>query len=563
MDWLAYHRALIDFYEKIVCIPLSNGKILKVQGERPEKDLRSLACIKADEKKLDDIRVVRDFSEVFSDDLLGLPLMREIEFRIDLIPGASPIVRSPYRLAPSEMLELSNQLKELQEKGFIRLTMGSTSACCFGKIDLRSRMDFHPCGGPKSGGWGRCYRGGGGSGGGASGGRRIYEEVDGGKRGSGGVKDEDRSADGRSRGGVYWWVKMKPEGGGRRMEGRRVRESEGRGIGRKIRVRSCGWVGRVRKRKEGGVSEGSELKRRFFTGRWLYPECDVAPRMPECAARGTRRHYLYGRKVVIYMTTRVSQYIFDQKDLICAKAVDRLSQRLRCLSRKGRKGKYKERKKGKTQATQDEERTEVQKLPKDRKAPTEWLNGGCRKLIMDEAVILLSLFCSKIKFRTSETSGFLQNTRKEIPEWKWGRDNDGLYHKGKRWVTRLDQSTVYTLRTSVRSEHTIQTLEDMLRACVMDFGGSWDTHLPLIEFSYNNSYHTSIKCAPFEALYTHELKLCSRTFPCASNLKKCLAARVQIPLDEIVIDENLRFGRRPIEIVELGCEKTNARRRTH
>ncbi|GJW71131.1 hypothetical protein Tco_0128048 [Tanacetum coccineum] len=120
MDWLAYHRALIDCYEKIVRIPLPNGKILEVQGERPEKDLRSLACIKADEKKLDDIRVVRDFPEVFPDDLLGLPLVREIEFRIDLIPGASPVVRSPYRLAPSEMLELSNQLKELQEKGFIR-----------------------------------------------------------------------------------------------------------------------------------------------------------------------------------------------------------------------------------------------------------------------------------------------------------------------------------------------------------------------------------------------------------------------------------------------------------
>ncbi|GJR69463.1 putative reverse transcriptase domain-containing protein [Tanacetum coccineum] len=120
MDWLAYHRALIDCYEKIVRIPLPNGKILEVQGERPEKDLRSLACIKADEKKLDDIRVVRDFPEVFPDDLLGLPLVREIEFCIDLIPGASPVVRSPYRLAPSEMLELSNQLKELQEKGFIR-----------------------------------------------------------------------------------------------------------------------------------------------------------------------------------------------------------------------------------------------------------------------------------------------------------------------------------------------------------------------------------------------------------------------------------------------------------
>ncbi|GJR19420.1 reverse transcriptase domain-containing protein [Tanacetum coccineum] len=117
---VAFHRALIDCYKKIVRIPLPNGEILEVQGEKPEKDLGSLACIKADKKKLDDIRVVRDFPEVFPDDLLGLPLVREIEFRIDLISGASLVVRSPYRLAPSEMLELSNQLKELQEKGFIR-----------------------------------------------------------------------------------------------------------------------------------------------------------------------------------------------------------------------------------------------------------------------------------------------------------------------------------------------------------------------------------------------------------------------------------------------------------
>ncbi|GKA94349.1 putative reverse transcriptase domain-containing protein, partial [Tanacetum coccineum] len=120
MDWLSYHRAVIDCYEKIVRIPLPNGEFLEVQGERPEKDIGSLMCIKADERKLDDIRVVRDFPEVFPDDLLGLPPMREIEFHIELIPGASPVVKSPYLLAPLEMLELSNQLKELQEKGFIR-----------------------------------------------------------------------------------------------------------------------------------------------------------------------------------------------------------------------------------------------------------------------------------------------------------------------------------------------------------------------------------------------------------------------------------------------------------
>ncbi|GKD85920.1 reverse transcriptase domain-containing protein, partial [Tanacetum coccineum] len=67
--------------------------------------------------------------------------------------------------------------------------------------------------------------------------------------------------------------------------------------------------------------------------------------------------------------------------------------------------------------------------------------------------------------------------------------------------TRLDMSTAYHPQTDRQSERTIQTLEDMLRACVIDFSGSWDVHLPLAEFSYNNSYHTSIRCAPFEALY--------------------------------------------------------------
>ncbi|GJT37610.1 putative reverse transcriptase domain-containing protein [Tanacetum coccineum] len=135
MDWL-HTRALIDCYENIIRIPLPNGKILEVQGERPKKDLRSLACIKADEKKLNDIRCcMRNFPR-----------------------GASPVVRSPYRLAPLEMFELSNQLKELQEKGFIRPSHSPwgapvlfvkkktiddlfdqlQGACCFSKIDLRS-----------------------------------------------------------------------------------------------------------------------------------------------------------------------------------------------------------------------------------------------------------------------------------------------------------------------------------------------------------------------------------------------------------------------------------------
>ncbi|GJZ54666.1 putative reverse transcriptase domain-containing protein [Tanacetum coccineum] len=185
-----------------------------------------------------------------------------------------------------------------------------------------------------------------------------------------------------------------------------------------------------------------------------------------------------------------------------------------------------------------------------------------------------------------------------------------------------------------------QALQEAL-ACVMDFGGSWDGHLPLVEFSYNHNYHASIKCAPFEALYGRKCRspviwteveesqligpelvqkttekifqikemlktarsrqksyadkrrvvrfgrkgklapryvgpfeIVERVGPVAyrlklpqelscvhdtfhvSNLKKCLAEPdVQVPLDEIEIDENLRFVEEPIEIVERDVKK--------
>nr|GFB09314.1 putative reverse transcriptase domain-containing protein [Tanacetum cinerariifolium] len=101
------------------------------------------------EKRVEDVPVIRDFPEVFPDDLPGLPPPRQVEFRIDLIPGATPVARAPYRLAPSELKELSEQLKELSEKGFIRPSSSPWGApvlfvkkkdgsSVYSKIDLRS-----------------------------------------------------------------------------------------------------------------------------------------------------------------------------------------------------------------------------------------------------------------------------------------------------------------------------------------------------------------------------------------------------------------------------------------
>ncbi|GKD85822.1 putative nucleotidyltransferase, ribonuclease H [Tanacetum coccineum] len=103
-----------------VRIPVEEGKVLCVQGERNVGKTKTLMSTKANEPTLSDIPIIRDFEDVVLDDLSGLLPQRQVEFCIDLIPGATPIAKSPYRLAPSEMQELSEQLQELQDKGFIR-----------------------------------------------------------------------------------------------------------------------------------------------------------------------------------------------------------------------------------------------------------------------------------------------------------------------------------------------------------------------------------------------------------------------------------------------------------
>ncbi|GJS30443.1 putative reverse transcriptase domain-containing protein [Tanacetum coccineum] len=120
MDWLSDHKAEIIYREKVVRIPLLDGNVLRVLGEKPKEKMGQLMSVKDNEKKQEEIVVVKDFPEVFPNDLSGLPLVREIEFQIELIPGAMPVAKSPYCLSPSELEELSGQLKELQDKGFIR-----------------------------------------------------------------------------------------------------------------------------------------------------------------------------------------------------------------------------------------------------------------------------------------------------------------------------------------------------------------------------------------------------------------------------------------------------------
>ncbi|GJR32613.1 putative reverse transcriptase domain-containing protein [Tanacetum coccineum] len=146
MDLLAKYHVVIVCAEKIVRIPWGN-KTLIVRGDGSDREnetrLNIISCTKmqkyilkgchvflahvttkktndkSEGKRLEDVPIVQDFLKVFPEDLLDLPLTRQVEFHIDLIPGATPIARAPYRLAPFEMKESSDQIQELSDKGFI------------------------------------------------------------------------------------------------------------------------------------------------------------------------------------------------------------------------------------------------------------------------------------------------------------------------------------------------------------------------------------------------------------------------------------------------------------
>ncbi|GJX71819.1 putative reverse transcriptase domain-containing protein [Tanacetum coccineum] len=214
----------------------------------------------------------------------------------------------------------------------------------------------------------------------------------------------------------------------------------------------------------------------------------------------------------------------------------------------------------------------------------------CEDYKMDR---LARLYLNEIVARHGVPSSIISNRDSRFASRFWQSMQEAL-------GMRLDMSTAYHPQTDGQSERTIQTLEDMLRAYVLDFGGSWDVHLPLVKFSYNNSYHFSVRCASFEALYGRKcrspimwvevregqligLKLVQETtekisqikdrLRCASpvayrlrlpeelkgvhdtfhvsNLKKCLAdPTLQVPLDEIRVDAKLNFVEETVEILE-------------
>ncbi|GKD64609.1 putative reverse transcriptase domain-containing protein, partial [Tanacetum coccineum] len=170
------------------------------------------------------------------------------------------------------------------------------------------------------------------------------------------------------------------------------------------------------------------------------------------------------------------------------------------------------------------------------------------------------LTCSRVKAKCQKPSGLL--VQPEIPMWKWER----IAMEFNALGTQLDMSMAYHPETNRQSERTIQTLEDMLRACVIDFGKGWERHLPLVEFPYNNtmpvlrhhhSRHFMVKSADhligpvaYKLELPEVLRNVHNTFH-VSNIKKCLSDEsLVIPMKELRLDDKINFVEELVEIMD-------------
>ncbi|GJU66869.1 reverse transcriptase domain-containing protein [Tanacetum coccineum] len=778
MDWLSQHKAVIICHEKVVEIPVEDGRILRVHGKGDVGITKALKSTKEDEPKLNDISVVWEFEDVFPEDLSGLPPQRQVEFRIDLVPGATPIAKSPYRLAPSEMQELSGQLQELQDNGFIRPSHspwgalvlfikkkdGSLHMCIDYRelnkltIDLRSgyhQLRVHEDDIPKTAFQTRY-------------GHFEFTVMPFGLINAPAVfmdlmnrvckpyldkfvivfiddiliyskTKEDHEVHlglvlellrkeklyAKFSKCEFWLQEVHFLGHVVNQNGIHVDPSKIEAVKNwktpttPSEIRSfLGLAGYYRRfianfskiakpltsltQKNQKYVWGVEQEEAFQTLKnnlcdapiLTLPDgvedfvvyCDASNQGLGCvlmqrskviayASRQlktheknytthnlelgavmfdlkTWRHYMYGTKSceIRYHPSKANVVAdaLSMKERLKPRRVRALVMTVQIGMREKIQVAQSEALKQENILMENLHGLDQQMEKKEGESlyfmDHIWvpLMGDVRMIIMGEThktkysvhsgadkmyydlrdrywwpgmkrdiatYVSKCLTCSKVKAEHQRPSSLLQQPK--IPEWKLTksahflaiREDYGTERLAKIYVDeivarhgvpmsiildrderftsrcwqtvqkalgmRLDMSTAYHPQTDGQSERTIQTLEDMLRACVIDFGGSWDVHLLLAEFSYNNSYHSSIKCAPFEALYGRKFVLIKEKLKAARDRQKSYADNRRKPLEFKVGDQLMlkvspwkgviRFGKKgklapryvgPFEILE-------------
>ncbi|GJY31308.1 putative reverse transcriptase domain-containing protein [Tanacetum coccineum] len=564
MDWLAKYHAVIDCAEKI-----------EIED-------------KSREKRLEDVPIVQDFPEVFPEDLLGLPPTRQVEFQIDLIPGVAPVARAPYRLAPSEMKELSEQLQELSDKGVIR---PSSSPWELRSCLLKKRTD-------RSSVYSKIYL------------RSGYHQLR--------VREEDvPKMVFRTQYGHYKFQVML-FGLTNAPVNKKEHEEHLKAI---LELLKKGELYAKFSKCEFWIPTEvafQTLKNKLCSAPILALPQGAENFIVYCDAshKGLGTVLMQNEKVIIYASRQLKiheknytthdleldhkslQHILDQKELNMRQhrwlellsdydceiryhpgkanvVADALSRKERIKPLRGWAlvmtigldlpkqilNAQTEAQKPKNLKNEDVGGMIRKDIPKEKLEPRadgtlclngrSWLPcyGDLRTVIMHEShkskysihpgfdkmyqdmkklywwpnmkayiatyVIVNRLTKSVIFVPMRETDPMEKLERMYLKEvvTRNGIPISIICDRNPRFAsnfwkslqkalgTSLDMSTAYHPQIDGQSERTIQTLEDMLRACVINFGNGWVKHLPPVEFSYNNSYHASIKATPFEALY--------------------------------------------------------------
>ncbi|GJS74337.1 putative reverse transcriptase domain-containing protein, partial [Tanacetum coccineum] len=517
MDWLANHHMVIVYDEKIMRIPYGD-EVWIVQGDRDgkgeESKLSIISCTKtqkyiergclifmaqvmkkeiedkSEEKQLEDVPTVRDFLEIFPEDLPGLPPSQQVEFQIELVPGVAPVARAPYRLAPTELQKLSTQLQELSNKGFIRPSSSPWGApilfvkkkdrsfrMCINYCELNKLTVKNPYPLPRI--------------------NDLFDQFEKAEAAFKLLKQKLCSAP----------ILALPEG----SENFVVYYDDSR--------KGLGAVLMQREKVIAYASRQLKVHEKNYTTHDLELGAVVF-------ALKMWRHYLYGAKCVVFTYNKSLQHILDQKEL-------NMRQRrwLELLSDYDCEIRYHP---GKANVVADalsrKERIKplreenfriedlcgmIKKLEKHADGTLclngrSWIPcfGDLRELIMNES--------HKSKYSIHPGSDKMYQDLKKLYWWPNIKAEIATY--ASKYLTcakvkaeyqkpsgLLVQPVILVWKLMVKVR-TIQTLEDILRACVIDFGKGWDRHLPLVEFSYNNCYHISIKAAPFEALYSRKCR---------------------------------------------------------
>nr|GEX26449.1 putative reverse transcriptase domain-containing protein [Tanacetum cinerariifolium] len=485
MDWLKRCHTVIVYDEKLVQIPYGN-KTLTLRGNESnngrESRLTVISCSKAQEymakgcqiflaqisakkeedrmerKQIEDVPVVRDYPEVFPKDLPGLSPARPVESQIDLILGADPVARAPYRLASSEMKELSEQLQELSEKGFIRpssspwgapvMPFGLTNAPAI-FMDLMNRM---------------C---------------KPYLD----KFVIVFIND------------ILIYSKSEKE---HKEHLKAILE----------------------------LPKKEKLYAKFSKYEFWIPAPILA--LPE----GSEDFVVYcdvshkGLGAVLMQREKLIAYASRQLKIEALKPENLEKEDVGGMIRKDiPKEKLKPRTNGTLCLNGRNRLTKsAHFLPIRENDPLNKLARLYLNRIVARYKIPVSIICDRDE---RFTSNFWRSFQKALG-------------------TDISMSIAYHPETNGQSERTIQTLEDMLRAYVVDFGKGWVKHLPLCEFSYNDSYHASIKAAPCEALYGRKCRSPDRQKSYADLKQKPMEFEVR---DRVMLKVSpwkgaVRFGKR-------------------